>query len=79
MASLANMGAPEEAGCAQNKRVHESAKAWPVRSLTWGEVETMDILNDAETMRDIAASREDMKAGRVVVWKPRDAKSTQST
>ena len=38
----------------------------------------MDILNDAETMRGIAASREDMKAGRVVVWKPKDAKSTKS-
>lgn len=72
------MGAPEEAGYAQSKRVHESTKARPTHPLTWGEIETMDILNDAEAMRGIAASREDMKAGRVVVWKPKDAKSTKS-
>ena len=79
MASLAKLGASGGAEPAQGKDGAEPAGAAPARPLTWSEVETLDILNDAETMRDIAASREDMKAGRVVVWKPRDAKSTRST
>ena len=79
MASLAKLGASGGAEPAQGKDGAEPAGAAPARPLTWSEVETLDILNGAETMRDIAASREDMKAGRVVVWKPRDAKSTRST
>ena len=79
MASLAKSGATGGAEPAQAKNDAEFARAAPVRPLTWSEVETLDILNDAETMRDIAASREDMKAGRVVAWTPRDAKSTRST
>ena len=76
MASLAKLGASGGAGPARGKDGAEPARAAPARPLTWSEVETLDILNDAETMRDIAASREDMKAGRVVVWKPRDAEYT---
>ena len=79
MASLAKLGASGGTEPAQGKDCVEPARAAPVRPLTWSEIETLDILNDAETMKDIAASREDMKAGRVVVWKPRDAKSTRST
>ena len=79
MASLAKLGASGGAEPAQGKDGAGPAGAAPACPLTWSEVETLDILNDAETMRDIAASREDMKAGRVVVWKPRDAKSTRST
>ena len=79
MASLAKLGASGGTEPAQGKDGAEPARAAPVRPLTWSEVETLDILNDAETMRDIAASREDMKAGRVAVWKPRDAKSARST
>lgn len=78
MASLAKSGASGGAEPAQAKNGAGFARAAPVRPLTWSEAETLDILNDAETMRDIAASREDMKAGRVVAWKPRDAKSTRS-
>lgn len=59
--------------------VSVSAAEAGARPLAWGEAETMDILNGEETMRDIEASREDMKAGRVVVWKPTDAKNTRFT
>lgn len=72
------MGGPEGPGRAQGRHADGSTGRRPARALTWGEAETLDILNDAETMRDIAASREDMRARRVVAWKPRDAKSTQS-
>ena len=79
MASLAKSGASGGAKPARSKDGAEPAGAASARPLTWSEVETLDILNDAETMRNIAASREDMKAWRVVVWKPRDAESRRST
>lgn len=65
-------------GPAQGKNAPESAAEARARPLTWSEAETMDILNDDETMRDIEASREEMKAGRVVVWKPKNAENARS-
>lgn len=34
---------------------------------TWGLVETMDIMADADLMNDLAKSDEDIRAGRVVL------------
>ena len=79
LTSMAKLDDSKEGGPAQGKNAPESAVGDHTRPLTWSEAETMDILNDDETMRDIEASREDMKAGRVVVWKPRDAENTRST
>ena len=79
MTSLVKLDASKEGGPAQGKNASESAVGPRARLLTWSEAETMDILNDDETMGDIEASREDMKAGRVVVWKPSNAKNIRST
>ena len=78
MTSRAKLGASQEANRVRGREPADAAGAARRRPLTWSEVETLDILNDTETMKDIAASREDMKAGRVVIWKPRGAKNTQS-
>ena len=78
MASLA-VGRLGRGGACAGQGRRRACKGRPSAPLTRSEVETLDILNDAETMRNIAASREDMKAWRVVVWMPRDAKSTRST
>ena len=41
--------------------------------LTWSEAETREILEDPALMKALAESDEDMRAGRVSVWKPEDA------
>ena len=43
-----------------------------LRPITWGEIETLDILGDDALMKTLAESDEDIKAGRVSVWKPED-------
>ena len=42
------------------------------RALTWSEAETMSILADPDSMRLLAESDAEMRAGRVSVWKPED-------
>ena len=79
MTSLVKLGASQEAERVRGREPAGPAGVARKRPLTWSEVETLDILNDAEAMKDIAASREDVKAGRVVIWKSRDAKNAQST
>ena len=49
------------------------------RPLTWSEAETMDILEDDDMMASIAEGREDVKAGRLVEWKPGNATNAQPT
>lgn len=78
LTSSVGLDGSKEGGPAQGKNAPESAAWARARPLTWSEAETMDILNDDETMGDIEASREDMKAGRVVVWKPRNAENIRS-
>lgn len=58
--------------------VDPPAKAKTVLPLPWSIVETMDILADADLMKDLDESLEDIKAGRVVRWKPRNAQNTTS-
>ena len=53
----------------------ESATSPP---LSWSEVETMDILADEELMKDIEEGIEDIRAGRVVEWKPRNVQNAKS-
>lgn len=61
-------------GSARGGGASESAEAAaPPRLLTWSEAETMDILADADMMARIAEGKEDVKAGRLVPWKPRGA------
>ena len=40
--------------------------------LTWGELETMNILADDGLASAIAESEEDMRAGRVTAWNPEE-------
>lgn len=54
------------------------AKAAAALPLSWNEVETMDILADDELMKDIEGGIEDIRAGRVVEWKPRNVQNTKS-
>lgn len=42
------------------------------RALTWSEAETRAILADPDSMRLLAESDADMRAGRVSAWKPED-------
>ena len=48
------------------------------RALTWAEAETLDILNDKDMMEGIAEGKEDVKAGRLLPWEPKDARNTRS-
>ena len=43
-----------------------------------GAIETAEILADSGLMDSIAKSRADMRAGRIVLWAPRNAKTTKS-
>ena len=79
MTSLAE-AVESKVGTALAENASESTKrAAPKRSLTWAEAETMDILEDEDMMAGIAEGKEDVKAGRLIEWKPRDVKNTQST
>lgn len=60
-------------GSARAGGSRDPAEPAPARSLTWSEAETMDILADGDMMKSIAEGIEDVKAGRLVPWKPRSA------
>lgn len=50
----------------------QSNYAAGMRPITRSEMETLDILGDDALMKTLAESDEDVKAGRVSVWKPED-------
>lgn len=72
--SLHGMIALEAAG-RKRAKAPESA---PCPPLSWSEVETMDILANKELMKDIEDGLEDIRAGRVVEWKPKNAQNTKT-
>lgn len=79
MTSLVKPDSTRESRHAHSEYASGPAKKAIVRPLTWSEAETMDILEDDDMMASIAEGREDVKAGRLVEWKPRSARNTQST
>lgn len=79
MASLAKTSSAKESSHARGKCASGPAKKANARPLTWSEAETADILADDDMMASIVEGREDVIAGRLVEWKPKNARNTQST
>lgn len=75
MASLARTDGAE---APMRGRGAPGSKEAAARALTWAEAETMDILNDRDMMEGIAEGKADVKAGRLVLWEPKDVKNTRS-
>ena len=48
------------------------------RAASRSAIETEEILADSDLMDSITKSRADMRAGRIVLWTPRNAKTTKS-
>lgn len=63
---------PERAAGGEGPAAHMSdalaAAAAGAERPTWGLVETLDIMADADLMKQIAESEDDRLAGRVVSW-----------
>ena len=77
MTSLVKTDSASESRHAHGEHATGPAKKAVARPLTWSEAETMDILEDDDIMASIAEGREDVKAGRLVEWKPGSAKNAQ--
>ena len=75
---MASLGRTDGAEAPVRGRVALGSKEAAERSLTWAEAETMDILNDRDMMEGIAEGKADVKAGRLMPWKPRDAGNARS-
>lgn len=73
---MASLAKTKGAGRAEHEPPAKVGAALP---LPWSVVETMDILEDADLMKDLEESLADMRAGRVVRWKPRNAQNATST